>query len=45
MAESIGETGDSGYTLLQKGEFPGGRYAYIDAVQDMKTILEFVEND
>jgi methylmalonyl-CoA/ethylmalonyl-CoA epimerase len=31
--------------LLQKGEYPGGRYAYIDANEDLKLVLELLEND
>ena len=31
--------------LVQKGEYTGGRYAYIDATGDLKTILELLEND
>jgi catechol 2,3-dioxygenase-like lactoylglutathione lyase family enzyme len=45
MAGSISEAEASGYSLLQKGEYTGGRYAYMDAIADMKIILEFLEND
>jgi hypothetical protein len=31
--------------LLQTGEYPGGRYAYIDATQQLKIVLELLEND
>ncbi|MBW7458663.1 VOC family protein [Paenibacillus sepulcri] len=31
--------------LLQKGEYTGGRYAYIDANEDLKVVLELLEND
>jgi pimeloyl-CoA synthetase len=31
--------------LLQKGEYTGGRYAYIDASRDLKVIIELLEND
>jgi methylmalonyl-CoA/ethylmalonyl-CoA epimerase len=31
--------------LLQKGEYTGGRYAYIDANEDLKLVLELLEND
>jgi methylmalonyl-CoA/ethylmalonyl-CoA epimerase len=31
--------------LLQKGEYTGGRYAYIDANKDLKLTLELLEND
>jgi methylmalonyl-CoA/ethylmalonyl-CoA epimerase len=31
--------------LLQKGEYTGGRYAYMDTFKDLKIILELLEND
>ncbi|WP_400246720.1 VOC family protein [Niallia sp. JL1B1071] len=31
--------------LLQKGEYTGGRYAYMDTFNDLKIILELLEND
>ena len=31
--------------LLQKGEYTGGRYAYIDMLGDLKVIIELLEND
>ena len=31
--------------LLQKGEYTGGRYAYIDTLRDLKVIIELLEND
>jgi methylmalonyl-CoA/ethylmalonyl-CoA epimerase len=31
--------------LLQKGEYEGGRYAYIDTLRDLKVIIELLEND
>lgn len=34
-----------GYPLVQKGEYPGGRYAYFDTVPGLKTVLELLEND
>jgi catechol 2,3-dioxygenase-like lactoylglutathione lyase family enzyme len=45
MADCIKETEESGYPLLQKGEYTGGRYAYMDALREMKIILEFLEDD
>ncbi|MDL2205844.1 VOC family protein [Eubacteriales bacterium OttesenSCG-928-N13] len=35
----------AGMPLLQKGEYPGGRYAYHDANDSLKLILELLEND
>ncbi|CAM3824964.1 VOC family protein [Marinicrinis lubricantis] len=31
--------------LIQKGEYTGGRYAYVDTLKDLKVILELLEND
>ncbi|TDF98729.1 VOC family protein [Paenibacillus piri] len=31
--------------LLQKGEYTGGRYAYIDTLESLKVIIELLEND
>jgi Glyoxalase/Bleomycin resistance protein/Dioxygenase superfamily len=31
--------------VLQKGDFTGGRYAYIDTLRDLKVIIELLEND
>jgi methylmalonyl-CoA/ethylmalonyl-CoA epimerase len=31
--------------LLQKGEYTGGRYAYIDTLRDLKVIIELLESD
>ncbi|MFS0863141.1 VOC family protein [Fredinandcohnia sp. 179-A 10B2 NHS] len=31
--------------LVQKGEYTGGRYAYMDTFGDLKVILELLEND
>ena len=31
--------------LLQTGEYTGGRYAYVDAKDELKIILELLEND
>ncbi|WP_426446001.1 VOC family protein [Paenibacillus sp. S-38] len=34
-----------GMPLLQKGEYPGGRYAYLDTLKDLKVMIELLEND
>jgi catechol 2,3-dioxygenase-like lactoylglutathione lyase family enzyme len=34
-----------GVSLIQRGEYPGGRYAYFDANAQLGTILELLEND
>jgi len=31
--------------LVQKGEYTGGRYAYIDSNSCLKVMLELLEND
>lgn len=32
-------------SLMQKGEYTGGRYAYMDTFKDLKIVLELLEND
>lgn len=31
--------------LIQKGEYKGGRYAYMDTLKDLKVLVELLEND
>jgi len=45
MKEKIELCGKQGFKLLQTGEYIGGRYAYIDATQKLKLVLELLEND
>lgn len=45
MKEKIDLLGRSGMPLIQKGEYPGGRYAYLDAFDDLKVLVELLEND
>ncbi|MDR0291018.1 MAG: VOC family protein [Treponema sp.] len=45
MKEKIEICGKQGLKLLQTGEYPGGRYAYIDANEKLKLMLELLEND
>jgi len=45
MKEAIGTLAKHDMPLLQKGEYPGGRYAYIDANEQLKLVLELLEND
>ncbi len=35
----------AGMPLVQKGEFEGGRYAYLDASSDLKVVIELLESD
>ncbi|MCL2351218.1 MAG: VOC family protein [Firmicutes bacterium] len=45
MGEKIAALESAGLPLLQTGEYPGGRYAYVDARSAVKTIIELLEND
>ena len=45
MKEKIEICGKQGFKLLQTGEYTGGRYAYIDASEKLKLVLELLEND
>ncbi|MBY0146988.1 VOC family protein [Neobacillus niacini] len=45
MNEKMELMGRNQMPLLQKGEYTGGRYAYIDTFKDLKIILELLEND
>ncbi len=45
MKEKILALEGNGMKLLQRGENTGGRYAYLDCVDQHKTIVELLEND
>ncbi len=45
LKEKVTVMEDKGMTLQQKGEYPGGRYAYMDTLKDLKIITELLEND
>lgn len=45
MKEKIQLLEQNGMPLLQKGEYTGGRYAYMDSAKDLKVLLELLEND
>lgn len=45
MKEHVARAGAAGMALLQKGEYEGGRYAYLDAAAQLKTVVELLEND
>lgn len=34
-----------GFALQQKGEYTGGRYAYMDTFKELKVLVELLEND
>ena len=45
MDEQVGLLESKGMPLVQRGEYTGGRYAYIDSQSQLKVILELLEND
>ena len=45
MKEKIQLLGQTGYPLQQKGEYTGGRYAYMDTSNDLKVLIELLEQD
>jgi catechol 2,3-dioxygenase-like lactoylglutathione lyase family enzyme len=45
MAEQIAYLESKGMPMVQRGDYTGGRYAYIDSAPQLKTILELLEND
>lgn len=36
--------GAMGYPTVQKGDFTGGRYSYVDVSKDLGVVLEFLQN-
>ncbi|GIQ67302.1 VOC family protein [Xylanibacillus composti] len=45
MKEKIAVMEAKGMKLIQKGEYTGGRYAYMDTFPQLKVMLELLEND
>ncbi|HZJ58055.1 MAG TPA: VOC family protein [Clostridia bacterium] len=45
MKEKVMLLEKNGMPLVQKGEYTGGRYAYVDAREKLKLMLELLEND
>lgn len=45
MQEKVAYMKSQGVPLVQRGEYTGGRYAYLDGVNQLGTILELLEND
>ena len=45
MRERLDYLADNGIPLVQRGEYTGGRYAYVDATKQLGTVLELLEND
>ena len=45
MKEKVLALESRGMPLIQKGEYTGGRYAYMDTFPQLKVIVELLEND
>jgi len=45
MKQAIQRLEANGIPVIQKGEYPGGRYAYMDSREKFKTVIELLEND
>ena len=45
MQEKISYLDSKGIRLVQRGEYTGGRYAYLDGIAQLGTVLELLEND
>lgn len=45
MQETIAYLDAKGIPLVQRGEYKGGRYAYLDGTAQLGAILELLEND
>jgi 4-hydroxyphenylpyruvate dioxygenase and related hemolysins len=45
MQGKVHKLKEIGMDLVQKGEYTGGRYSYIDSNKDLKVMLELLEND
>lgn len=45
MKDKLAYLSSKGMPLLQRGEYTGGRYAYVDGADTLGTVLELLEND
>lgn len=45
MNAHLGELARHGLPLIQRGEYTGGRYAYLDGQKQFGAIIELLEND
>ena len=45
MQDKLAYLDAKGVSLVQRGEYTGGRYAYVDGTAQLGTILELIEND
>ena len=44
MQEKAAYLDSKSISLLQRGEYTGGRYAYLDGIAQLGTVLELLEN-
>lgn len=44
MDEVLGRLEGEGISLIQRGDYTGGRYAYVDGTGGLKAVLELLEN-
>lgn len=45
MGEKVACLQARGFPLVQRGDYTGGRYAYLDSVPQLGAVLELLEND
>lgn len=45
MADQLATLVEQGMPVLQQGDYPGGRYAYLDGTRRLGTVVELLEND
>jgi len=45
MQDQVAALAAEGMPLVQRGDYTGGRYAYIESSEQLKGILELLEND
>jgi 4-hydroxyphenylpyruvate dioxygenase-like putative hemolysin len=45
MRDKLASLAGEGMSLIQKGEYTGGRYAYVDSSATLGVILELLEDD
>jgi catechol 2,3-dioxygenase-like lactoylglutathione lyase family enzyme len=45
MKEKLAYLDSKGVRLVQRGEYTGGRYAYVDSAAQLGAIIELLEND
>jgi catechol 2,3-dioxygenase-like lactoylglutathione lyase family enzyme len=45
MKERVAVLGEHGIPLVQRGDYRGGRYVYLDGTERLGAVLELLEND